>query len=151
MVIGGQCDDKVGYFIRPTVIMTSNPKFRGMEEEIFGPVLTVYVYDDRRFEETLTLIDETSPYALTGSIFGKNRGLIRLALDRLVQAAGNVYINDKPTGAVVGQQPFGGGRLSGTNDKAGGYFNLLRWTSPQAVKENFLPAREIAYPHMAEE
>jgi 1-pyrroline-5-carboxylate dehydrogenase len=122
-----------------------------MEEEIFGPVLTVYVYDDRRFEETLTLIDETSPYALTGSIFGKNRGLIRLALDRLVQAAGNVYINDKPTGAVVGQQPFGGGRLSGTNDKAGGYFNLLRWTSPQAVKENFLPAREIAYPHMAEE
>ena len=151
VVIGGQCDDKVGYFIRPTVIMTSNPKFRGMEEEIFGPVLTVYVYDDRRFEETLTLIDETSPYALTGSIFGKNRGLIRLALDRLVQAAGNVYINDKPTGAVVGQQPFGGGRLSGTNDKAGGYFNLLRWTSPQAVKENFLPAREIGYPHMAEE
>ena len=151
VVIGGQCDDKVGYFIRPTVITTSSPKFRGLEEEIFGPVLTVYVYDDKRFEETLTLIDETSPYALTGSIFGKNRGLIRLALDRLVQAAGNVYINDKPTGAVVGQQPFGGGRLSGTNDKAGGYFNLLRWTSPQAVKENFLPARDIAYPHMAEE
>jgi len=151
VAIGGPCDDKIGYFVRPTVITTSNPKFRGMEEEIFGPVLTVYVYDDRRFEETLTLIDETSPYALTGSIFGRNRGLIRLALDRLVQAAGNIYINDKPTGAVVGQQPFGGGRLSGTNDKAGGYFNLLRWTSPQAVKENFLPPTDIAYPHMAEE
>jgi 1-pyrroline-5-carboxylate dehydrogenase len=122
-----------------------------MAEEIFGPVLTVYVYDDRRFEETLALIDETSPYALTGSIFGKDRAMIRLALDRLSQAAGNVYINDKPTGAVVGQQPFGGGRLSGTNDKAGGYFNLLRWTSPQAVKENFLPPTNPFYPHMTEE
>jgi 1-pyrroline-5-carboxylate dehydrogenase len=151
VVIGGECDDRVGYFICPTVVTTTNPKFRGMEEEIFGPVLTVFVYDDRRFEETLTLIDETSPYALTGSIFGNNRAAVRLALDRLVQAAGNVYINDKPTGAVVGQQPFGGGRLSGTNDKAGGYFNLLRWTSPQAVKENFLPPRDIVYPHMAEE
>ena len=151
VVIGGECDDTVGYFIRPTVVRTMNPKSRGMAEEIFGPVLTVYVYDDRRFEETLALIDETSPYALTGSIFGKDRAMIRLALDRLSQAAGNVYINDKPTGAVVGQQPFGGGRLSGTNDKAGGYFNLLRWTSPQAVKENFLPPTNPFYPHMTEE
>ncbi len=151
VVLGGECDDRVGYFIRPTVIRTTNPKFRGMVEEIFGPVLTVYVYDERRFEETLTLIDGTSPYALTGSIFGKDRAAIRLALDRLSQAAGNVYINDKPTGAVVGQQPFGGGRMSGTNDKAGGYFNLLRWTSPQAVKENFLPPKDPFYPHMSEE
>jgi 1-pyrroline-5-carboxylate dehydrogenase len=151
VVIGGEVDDRVGYFIRPTVITTTSPKFRGMEEEIFGPVLTVFVYDDERFEETLTLVDETSPYALTGSVFGKDRTMIRRALDRLVNAAGNIYINDKPTGAIVGQQPFGGGRLSGTNDKAGGYFNLLRWTSPQAVKENFLPATDISYPHMAEE
>ncbi len=151
IVIGGECDDRTGYFIRPTVVKTTDPKFRGMEEEIFGPVLTVYVYDERRFEETLALIDGTSPYALTGSIFGKDRARIRLALDRLAQAAGNIYINDKPTGAVVGQQPFGGGRLSGTNDKAGGYFNLLRWTSPQAIKENFLPTKEPFYPYMSEE
>jgi 1-pyrroline-5-carboxylate dehydrogenase len=151
IVAGGECDDRVGYFIRPTVVRTRDPKSRGMAEEIFGPVLTVYVYPDERFDETLTLVDETSPYALTGSIFGRDRALIRTALDRLVQAAGNVYINDKPTGAVVGQQPFGGGRLSGTNDKAGGPFNLLRWTSPLAVKENFLPPREPFYPHMDEE
>jgi len=151
VVIGGECDDRTGYFIRPTVVTTSNPKFRGMEEEIFGPVLTVYVYDDAAFAETLELVDGTSPYALTGSVFGKNRSLIRLALDGLAQAAGNIYINDKPTGAVVGQQPFGGGRMSGTNDKAGGYFNLLRWTSPRAIKENFSPPRDFTYPHMAEE
>jgi len=151
IVIGGGSDDAKGFFIRPTVIRTSDPKSRGMSEEIFGPVLTVYVYDDRRFEETLALIDGTSDYALTGSIFGRDRAMIRLALDRLSQAAGNVYINDKPTGAVVGQQPFGGGRLSGTNDKAGGYFNMLRWTSPQSVKENFLPPRDPFYPHMSEE
>jgi 1-pyrroline-5-carboxylate dehydrogenase len=151
IVIGGECDDRTGYFIRPTVVRTTDPKFRGMAEEIFGPVLTVYVYDERRYEETLALIDGTSPYALTGSIYGKDRAKIRLALDRLAQAAGNIYINDKPTGAVVGQQPFGGGRLSGTNDKAGGYFNLLRWTSPQAIKENFLPPKEPFYPHMSEE
>lgn len=151
VVIGGEADATKGFFIRPTVIKTSDPKSRGMTEEIFGPVLTVYVYEDRRFDATLTLIDETSPYALTGSIFGRDRGMIRLALDRLTQAAGNVYINDKPTGAVVGQQPFGGGRLSGTNDKAGGYFNMLRWTSPQSVKENFLPPKDPFYPHMSEE
>ncbi len=151
VAIGGGADDTKGFFIRPTVIRTSDPKSRGMIEEIFGPVLTVYVYEDRRFEETLALVDGTSPYALTGSIFGRDRAMIRAALDRLSQAAGNVYINDKPTGAVVGQQPFGGGRLSGTNDKAGGYFNMLRWTSPQAVKENFLPPKEPFYPHMSEE
>jgi 1-pyrroline-5-carboxylate dehydrogenase len=151
VVIGGEADDSKGFFIRPTVIRTNDPKSRGMTEEIFGPVLTVYVYDDRRFEETLSLVDETSPYALTGAVFGRDRAMIRLALDRLSQAAGNVYINDKPTGAVVGQQPFGGGRLSGTNDKAGGYFNMLRWTSPQAVKENFLPPKDPFYPHMLEE
>jgi 1-pyrroline-5-carboxylate dehydrogenase len=151
VVIGGEADDAKGFFIRPTVIRTSDPKSRGMTEEIFGPVLTVYVYEDRMFEETLALVDGTSPYALTGSVFGRDRGSIRQALDRLSQAAGNVYINDKPTGAVVGQQPFGGGRLSGTNDKAGGYFNMLRWTSPQAVKENFLPPKDPFYPHMSEE
>ena len=151
VVIGGEADATKGFFIRPTVIRTSDPKSRGMTEEIFGPVLTVYVYEDRRFDATLTLIDETSPYALTGSVFGRDRGLVRTALDRLTQAAGNVYINDKPTGAVVGQQPFGGGRLSGTNDKAGGYFNMLRWTSPQSVKENFLPPKDPFYPHMSEE
>jgi 1-pyrroline-5-carboxylate dehydrogenase len=151
IVVGGDYDDSLGFFIRPTVVTTTNPKFRGMEEEIFGPVLTVYVYDDARFEETLGLIDGTSPYALTGSIFGQDRRFVRAALDRLSQAAGNVYINDKPTGAVVGQQPFGGGRMSGTNDKAGGHFNLLRWVSPQAVKENFLPPRDPFYPHMSEE
>ena len=151
VAIGGEADDTKGFFIRPTVIRTSDPKSRGMTEEIFGPVLTVYVYDDRRFEETLALIDGTSPYALTGSIFGRDRAMIRTALDRLTQAAGNIYINDKPTGAVVGQQPFGGGRLSGTNDKAGGDFNMLRWTSPQAVKENFLPPKDPFYPHMSEE
>jgi 1-pyrroline-5-carboxylate dehydrogenase len=150
IAVGGGYDDAKGYFIDPTVVVTTNPKFRGMAEEIFGPVLTVFVYEDGRFEETLALVDETSPYALTGSVFYKDRTLIRLALDRLVHTAGNIYVNDKPTGAVVGQQPFGGGRLSGTNDKAGGYFNLLRWTSPQAVKENFLPPHEIAYPYMSE-
>ena len=151
VVIGGEADDRKGYFIRPTVVRTDDPRSRGMTEEIFGPVLTVYVYPDRKFDETLALIDGTSPYALTGSIFGRDRAMIRLALDRLSQAAGNVYINDKPTGAVVGQQPFGGGRMSGTNDKAGGYFNMLRWTSPQAVKENFLPPKDAFYPHMSEE
>jgi len=151
VVIGGEADGRKGYFIRPTVVRTDDPRSRGMTEEIFGPVLTVYVYPDRKFDETLTLIDGTSPYALTGSIFGRDRAMIRLALDRLSQAAGNVYINDKPTGAVVGQQPFGGGRMSGTNDKAGGYFNMLRWTSPQAIKENFTPPKDPFYPHMSEE
>jgi 1-pyrroline-5-carboxylate dehydrogenase len=151
IVAGGGHDDRQGFFIRPTVVRTDDPRSRGMSEEIFGPVLTVYVYPDKDFDGTLDLVDTTSPYALTGSIFGRDRALIRKALDRLSQAAGNVYINDKPTGAVVGQQPFGGGRMSGTNDKAGGYFNMLRWTSPQAVKESFTPPKDPFYPHMSEE
>lgn len=149
IVIGGDHDDARGYFVRPTVIETSNPFFKTMEEEIFGPVLTVYVYEDDRFEETLTLADQASPYALTGSIFARDRSIIRAAAGRLSQAAGNFYINDKTSGAVVGRQPFGGARLSGTNDKAGSYLNLLRWVSPRTVKENFSPPLDYAYAHMA--
>ena len=150
IVIGGTADDSRGYFIRPTVIETAAPGFKTMEEEIFGPVLTVYVYPDKEFERTLGLIDSTSPYALTGAVFATDRKALRLALERLTHAAGNIYINDKPTGAVVGQQPFGGGRMSGTNDKAGSHLNLIRWTSPRTIKESFDPPRHIDYPHMAE-
>lgn len=121
-----------------------------MEEEIFGPVLTVHVYPDGEFERTLGLIDSTSPYALTGAVFSTGRDAIRLALERLAHAAGNFYVNDKTTGACVGQQPFGGGRMSGTNDKAGSALNLIRWTSPRTIKENFDPPRTIDYPHMSE-
>jgi 1-pyrroline-5-carboxylate dehydrogenase len=121
-----------------------------MQEEIFGPVMTVYVYDDARFDETLRLCDATSPYALTGAIFAQDRAAINRAFERLENAAGNFYINDKPTGAVVGQQPFGGARASGTNDKAGSLLNMMRWTSPRAVKENFLPPYSYGYPFMAE-
>lgn len=150
IVIGGNCDDSRGYFVRPTVIETANPRFRTMEEEIFGPVLTVHVYPDGEFERTLGLIDSTSPYALTGAVFSTGRDAIRLALERLAHAAGNFYVNDKTTGACVGQQPFGGGRMSGTNDKAGSALNLIRWTSPRTIKENFDPPRTIDYPHMSE-
>ncbi|HOW85850.1 MAG TPA: L-glutamate gamma-semialdehyde dehydrogenase [Candidatus Aminicenantes bacterium] len=150
IVIGGTYDDGRGYFVRPTVIETSDPRFRTMAEEIFGPVLTVHVYPDGEFERTLDLVDSTSPYALTGAVFSTDREAIRLALERLAHAAGNFYINDKTTGACVGQQPFGGGRMSGTNDKAGSALNLIRWTSPRTIKENFDPPRTIDYPHMAE-
>jgi 1-pyrroline-5-carboxylate dehydrogenase len=150
IVIGGDCDDSKGYFVQPTIILTDNPKFKSMEEEIFGPVLTVYVYKDSEVEQTLDLVDKTSPYALTGSIFGKDRIALSKAADRLENAAGNFYINDKPTGAVVGQQPFGGARASGTNDKAGSILNLLRWVSPRAIKETFVPPTDFKYPHMAE-
>jgi len=150
VVIGGIYDDRRGYFIRPTVIETAAPRFKTMEEEIFGPVLTVYVYPDQEFETTLDLVDSTSPYALTGAVFSTERKAIRLALEKLAHAAGNISINDKPTGAVVGQQPFGGSRMSGTNDKAGSPLNLIRWTSPRTIKENFDPPRTIDYPHMAE-
>jgi 1-pyrroline-5-carboxylate dehydrogenase len=150
IIIGGTHDASRGFFIPPTVIETADPRFKTMEEEIFGPVLTVYVYPDGDFEPTLDLVDATSPYALTGAIFATERRTIRLALDRLAHAAGNVSVNDKPTGAVVGQQPFGGARMSGTNDKAGSYLNLLRWTSPRTIKECFDPPRRAAYPHMAE-
>ncbi len=147
-ITGGGYDDFKGWFIEPTTILTTNPKFITMEEEIFGPVITMYVYDDSQYEKTLRLCDETSPYGLTGAIFGKDRQAIRLAEKILRHSAGNFYINDKPTGAVVGQQPFGGSRASGTNDKAGSPMNLLRWVSMRAIKENFLPPKDYKYPHM---
>jgi len=150
ILIGGGTSDKTGYFIEPTVILTTNPKFKTMEEEIFGPVLTVFVYDDAKYEETLRLCDETSPYALTGAIFARDRQAIALASKILRDAAGNFYINDKPTAAVVGQQPFGGARASGTNDKAGSFLNLIRWSSPRTIKENFVPPKDFKYPFMQE-
>lgn len=149
-ITGGKYNDSKGYFIEPTIVLTKNPKFKLIEEEIFGPVITIYVYPDDEFEATLHLCDETSPYALTGCIMGKDRGAIEVAKDVLWQAAGNFYINDKPTGAVVGQQPFGGSRASGTNDKAGSMINLQRWVSPRSVKENFVPPTDFGYPHMDE-
>jgi len=148
IIYGGNYNDSVGYFIEPTIILTTNPKFKTMEEEIFGPVLTIFVYDDDKYEETLHLCDETSPYSLTGAIFAQDRKAIELADKILTNAAGNFYINDKPTGAVVGQQPFGGARASGTNDKAGSYLNLLRWVSARTIKENFVPPKDYRYPFM---
>jgi 1-pyrroline-5-carboxylate dehydrogenase len=148
---GGEFSDKVGYFIQPTVILAQNPAYRTMCEEIFGPVLSVHVYDDRKYEETLRVCDATSPYALTGAVMANDRQAVVLAYDVLTHAAGNFYINDKPTGAVVGQQPFGGARASGTNDKAGSIVNLQRWVSPRTVKENFNPPRDYKYPFLAEE
>ncbi len=151
ILAGGGCDDSVGYFIQPTVVQTTDPKCKMMEEEIFGPVLTLYAYDDTRLDETLDLCDTTSPYALTGAVFAQDRKAIVKIFNRLRHASGNFYINDKPTGAVVSQQPFGGGRASGTNDKAGSYLNLIRWTSMRAVKETFVPPTHFAYPFMGEE
>lgn len=148
VIVGGNYDKSIGYFIEPTVIVTTNPKFKSMVEEIFGPVMTIYIYDEDKYEETLTLLDETSEYALTGSIMGQDRYAINVALDKLANAAGNFYINDKPTGAVVGQQPFGGARGSGTNDKAGSYLNLLRWVSARTIKETFVPATDYRYPFL---
>ena len=148
VVIGGTYDDSVGYFVQPTVIKATNPKYESMVDEIFGPVLSVYVYDENEFEATLKLVDETSAYALTGSIFAKERAAVELAAKALKNACGNFYINDKPTGAVVGQQPFGGARASGTNDKAGSAMNLLRWTSVQTIKETFVPAKDYKYPFL---
>ena len=148
VVIGGGYDKSKGYFIEPTLIVTTDPNFVTMEEEIFGPVMTVYVYEDEKFEETLTLCDETSPYALTGAVFAKDRNVVNYVTDRLQNAAGNFYINDKPTGAVVGQQPFGGARGSGTNDKAGSSLNLIRWASPRNIKETFVPYNDFTYPYM---
>lgn len=148
VLIGGGCDDSVGYFIEPTVILASDPQFRTMVEEIFGPVLTIYVYEDKDFEEALEICDTSSIYGLTGAIFARDRVAISLAMEKLEHSAGNFYINDKPTGAVVGQQPFGGGRASGTNDKAGAMTNLLRWVSPRTVKETFVPPTHYQYPFM---
>jgi 1-pyrroline-5-carboxylate dehydrogenase len=151
IVAGGNCDKSLGYFIQPTVIETSDPKYTTMCEEIFGPVLTIYVYPERKFSETLQLVDQTSPYALTGSIISNNRAAIDEASLALKHAAGNFYINDKPTGAVVGQQPFGGGRASGTNDKAGFMLNLYRWLSVRTVKETFDPPKDYKYPFLQED
>jgi len=148
VLCGGKYDDSKGYFIEPTVVLAKDPHFKLMEEEIFGPVLTLYVYDDDKFTETLHICDETSPYALTGAILSRDRGAIEEALKILRNAAGNFYINDKPTGAVVGQQPFGGARASGTNDKAGSFLNMIRWASPMTIKETFVPATDYRYPFM---
>ncbi|MCA9319950.1 MAG: L-glutamate gamma-semialdehyde dehydrogenase [Planctomycetes bacterium] len=151
IVAGGEYDDSEGYFIKPCVIETTDAKWRTMCEELFGPILTVYPYDDAAFEETLGLCDTTSPYALTGAIFAQDRHVIEHMSRRLSNAAGNFYINDKPTGAVVGQQPFGGARASGTNDKAGSKLNLQRWVNPRTIKETFVPASEWSYPFLAED
>ena len=148
ILFGGDYDKAEGYFIQPTVIQTTDPHFTTMCEEIFGPVLTIYVYPDSKFEETLEIVNTTSPYALTGAIFSKDRAAVELAHQKLRHAAGNFYINDKPTGAVVGQQPFGGARASGTNDKAGSILNLYRWVSPRTIKENFNPPTDYRYPFM---
>ena len=148
IIAGGNYDKSKGYFVEPTIIVTSDPKFKTMVEEIFGPVMTIFVYDEDKWEETLTLVDETSEYALTGAILSVDRYAAEYATKALENAAGNFYINDKPTGAVVGQQPFGGARGSGTNDKAGSILNLLRWVSPRTIKETFVPATDYKYPFL---
>ena len=150
IIAGGGYDKSKGYFIEPTVIVTKDPKFKTMCEEIFGPVITIYVYDENNWRETLTLVDQTSDYALTGAVFSTDRYAIDEATKLLENAAGNFYINDKPTGAVVGQQPFGGSRGSGTNDKAGSVLNLLRWVSPRTIKETFNPTSDYRYPFLEE-
>ena len=150
IVFGGHGDKSQGWFVEPTVILAKTPKYKSMCEEIFGPIITIYVYDDDKYEETLHLCDETSPYALTGAIFANDRKALRQGAEILKYAAGNIYYNDKPTGAVVGQQPFGGARASGTNDKAGSYLNLIRWTSPQAIKETFDAAHDYKYPFISD-
>jgi 1-pyrroline-5-carboxylate dehydrogenase len=151
ILIGGTCDKSIGYFVEPTIILATDPHFKTMVEEIFGPVLTIFVYDDDKFTETLDLCNTSSAYALTGAIFARDRVAVNVAVARLEHAAGNFYINDKPTGAVVGQQPFGGGRASGTNDKAGSMANLMRWVSTRTVKETFVPPVDFSYPFMMEE
>ena len=150
LIIGGNYNKSVGYFIEPTIFLSTNPKSRLMCEEIFGPVVTIYIYDNDKYEETLDLVNDTSPYALTGAIFAKDKNAIELAKRKLEHSAGNFYINDKPTGAVVGQQPFGGGRASGTNDKAGSYLNLIRWVSPRTIKELLESPTDYRYPFMDE-
>ncbi|MHC4448116.1 MAG: L-glutamate gamma-semialdehyde dehydrogenase [Planctomycetota bacterium] len=149
ILAGGGCDDSTGFFVEPTLILTTDPTYASMCEEIFGPILTLFVYEDGAYEQTLALCDSTSPYGLTGAIFARDRAAVDRALDVLRYAAGNFYVNDKPTGAVVGQQPFGGSRASGTNDKAGSPLNLLRWISPRTIKENFDPPRDYGYGFMA--
>jgi 1-pyrroline-5-carboxylate dehydrogenase len=148
ILVGGKYDKSKGYFISPTVVKTTDPKFKTMREEIFGPVVTIYIYDDRDFETVLDIVDSTSEYALTGAVYSQDRYALSTAMKRLENSAGNFYINDKPTGAVVGQQPFGGARGSGTNDKAGSYLNLLRWVSPRTLKEALVPAKDYRYPFL---
>jgi 1-pyrroline-5-carboxylate dehydrogenase len=148
IIVGGECDDTDGWFVQPTIILASKPDYVTMCDEIFGPVITIYVYDDADWTDALRLVNQTSPYALTGAVFARDRRVIREATDALRHAAGNFYINDKPTGAVVGQQPFGGARASGTNDKAGSMLNLLRWVSARSIKETFVPPTDYAYPYM---
>jgi len=148
IVAGGDYDDSDGWFVQPTVIETSDPDFRTMREELFGPVVTAFVYDDSRYDDTLDLVDKGTTYGLTGAVFARDLDAIEKTRDRLRYAAGNFYVNDKPTGAVVGQQPFGGARASGTNDKAGSMWNLIRWVSPRAIKETFVPARDYRYPFL---
>jgi 1-pyrroline-5-carboxylate dehydrogenase len=145
---GGTADRSVGWFVRPTFVEVADPRHTLMAEEIFGPILTAFVYDDARWHDTLTLVDTTSPYALTGAVFARDRQVLIEAEAALRGAAGNLYLNDKPTGAVVGQQPFGGGRASGTNDKAGSLLNLLRWVSPRSIKETFVPPTDWRYPFL---
>ena len=151
IITGGNCNESKGYFIEPTTILTTNPQFKTMKEEIFGPVLTIYIYEDDKFDETIRLCDQTSPYGLTGAIWAQDREQLVKMSNSFRNAAGNFYINDKPTAAVVGQQPFGGGRASGTNDKAGSKWNLLRWMSVRAIKETMVPPEEWRYPFMEEE
>ena len=151
ILVGGKGDKSKGWFVEPTIILTTDPKFVTMEEEIFAPVLTIYVYDDAKLDETLKVLDETSPYALTGAIFARDRYVINQLTEALANTAGNFYINDKPTGAVVGHQPFGGARASGTNDKAGSFLNLIRWTSPRTIKESFTPPRDLKFPFLEQE
>lgn len=148
IIAGGKGEKGIGYYIEPTIILTTNPRYKTMEEEIFGPVLTIFVYEDSKLEETLELVDTTSPYALTGAVFSRDRVAASSICERLRYSAGNFYINDKPTGAVVGMQPFGGARASGTNDKAGGEFNLIRWINPRTIKETYQPATEFRYSYM---
>jgi 1-pyrroline-5-carboxylate dehydrogenase len=151
VIAGGNGDKTKGYFVEPTILQTTDPNYTTMCEEIFGPVLTIYVYEPQNFEKTLELVDATSPYALTGAIFSQDRYAIDLAMKKLVNSAGNFYINDKPTGAVVGQQPFGGARASGTNDKAGSILNLYRWVQPRTIKETFVSPTDYKYPFLGEE
>ncbi|HKH93631.1 MAG TPA: aldehyde dehydrogenase family protein, partial [Gemmatimonadaceae bacterium] len=150
VITGGVAEGQDGYFVKPTVVETADPGYRLLCEEIFGPVVTVHVYDDARWEETLRIVDTTSPYALTGAVFANDRRAVREAMMALRNAAGNFYVNDKPTGAVVGQQPFGGARGSGTNDKAGSKLNLVRWVSARSIKETFSPPTDYRYPFMSE-
>jgi 1-pyrroline-5-carboxylate dehydrogenase len=148
IVAGGEADDSTGYFVKPTVVRTKDPKARLMREELFGPIVTTYVYAEKDWDETLDLVDSTSPYGLTGAVFATDEHAIVQAKERLRFAAGNFYVNDKPTGAVVGQQPFGGARRSGTNDKAGSMWNLIRWVSPRSIKQTFTPPTDYRYPYM---